>query len=1117
MKNTQKEKMVNSSYDLLVQKLDQFIRKYYLNKVLRGALLWVALILLVFVIFSFFEYQFYFSKGVRKGLFGAFLLTFTAGLGFWVLKPLLKYFNLGSLITHEQAAKILGDHFPDVNDRLLNILQLKSQSASTEELSLIEASINQKSEGIRLVPFRKAIDLKENRKYFKYALPPFLLLVGFLFIDATIITDSTYRIINNSQEFEREAPFRYNVLNENLTAVEYDDFTLRVTTDGEIVPDEIFLDYSGYQYRLQKVGGNEFIHTFNNLQEDTKFNLFSGDVISTELTIDVLEKPSLLDYMLGLTYPKYTEKQKETIANIGDVIIPEGTQIDWTFNAKNTDQISLKFNDGTKIDAKRNSQSEFSHRAKFRNNTPYLLSFNSKIVPNGDSLSFYINVIKDKHPSISVERFQDSIENNIFFFAGNVSDDYGLKNLNFNYEILTKYGSIRSSQEKSVKSDLSNNDRFDYIFDINEIALEPGEEVRYFFEVFDNDQVNGSKSSKSSIMKHRKATIEEFKEEEQANEEKINKDLDESIQDIEEMQRKLQKLREDLLQKKEMDWQDKKKMEELLEQQQELQKKLEDAKQKNEENLKNQEEYLKLPEEVREKQERLQELFEEMTSDKSKELMEKIQELMEEMNKEQSLQLLDEMQLEQENMEKHAERLKELYKQLEVEKEMNESIEELNKIAEELEELSEETKEESANKEELDEKHEEINKDFEELKEKMEELKEKNDDLEYPKPMEDDAPEQMEEINDELKESQEQLQKDQKKPSSQKQKSAAGKMKKMAEAMQGDMEGGEMEQMQEDLETLRQLLENIITLSFDQENIVNDLNRSRVNTPKYTSLTQEQLKIKDDFQIVEDSLQELSKRQEKIESFITEKVNEVNSNLDKSMVKLEAREKAEAHQHQRFSMKNLNDLALMLSESMEHMQQQMSGMMPGSQMCKKPGQGQGKSGRKPSDKISQGQKGLSKNLKELQEKMKNGQNGSAKEFAEAAAQQAALRKALQEMMKQRQEEGKGASGELQDIINNMDKQEVDLVNKRLDNEMMKRQQDILSRLLDAENAERQREFENKRKSNDGADKKRKLPPSLEEYLKKRNAETDFFKNTSPELNSYYQHLVDEYFRALKAS
>ncbi len=1110
--------MVNSGYNLLIQKLDQFIRKYYLNKILKGGLLWIGLILLVFLVFNFFEHQFYFSKGIRKTLFGSFLLVFATGLGYWVILPIMKYFRLGGLISHSQAAKILGHHFPDVNDRLVNILQLKGQLESKEDVSLIEASINKKSEAIRLVPFKKAINLGENKKYLKYALPPFLLLIGFLFIDATIITDSTYRIINNGQEFEKAAPFRYQVLNEEMSAVEYDDFTLRVSTEGEIIPEEIFLDYSGYQYRLQKTSNNEFTHTFNNLQEDIGFNLFSGDVVSTEITIDVLEKPRLLDYKLDLIYPAYTGKSKEKVSNIGDVIIPEGTQITWTINAKNTDYVSLRFNKSEPVAATRNSKSKFSHKAKFKNNTPYLVAFNSTLVPKGDSLAFFINVIKDKYPSISVERFQDSLENNIFYFAGNVADDYGLEKLNFKYDVFSKYGSIKSSQEKIIKSALRSSENFDYILDLTKISLEPGEEVRYYFEVFDNDKVNGSKSSKSSIMKYCKATHDEFKEEEQANEEQINKDLDESLKDIQEMQQKLKKLREDLLQKKEMDWKDKKKMEELIEQQKDLQKKLERAKEKHEKNIKNQEDYLKLPEEVREKQERLQELFEEMVSDESKDLMEKIQDLMEEMNKEQSLQMLSEMQLEQENMEKHAERLKELYKQLEVEKEMNESIEELNKIAEELDKLSEETKKEDSNSKELEEKHEKINNDFEELKEKMDELKEKNDELEYPKPMEDDTPEQMEEINDELNESQEDLQEKQKQLSSQKQKSASEKMKKMAAAMQGDMEGAEMDQMQEDLETLRQLLENIITLSFNQENIVNDLNRSRINTPKYTALTQNQLKIKDDFKIVEDSLQELSKRQEKIESFITEKVNEINSNLDHSMVRLEAREKAEAHQHQRFSMKNLNDLALMLSESMEQMQQQMSGMMSGSQMCNKPGKGKGgKPGAMPSDKITEGQEGLSKKLKEIQDKMKKGGKGSSKEFAEAAAQQAALRKALQELMQQRQEEGKGASGELQDIINNMDKQEVDLVNKRLDNELMKRQQDIISRLLDAEKAEREREFENKRKSQIGDDKKRKLPPSLEEYLKKRNAETDFFKNSSPELNSYYQFLVEEYYRALKAS
>ena len=1108
--------MIKSSYTLLVEKLDQFIRKYYLNKVVRGTLLWTSLILLVFLIFNLFEHQFYFSRSIRKGLLVSFILVFASGLWYLVLSPLVKYFRLGNLISYEQAAKILGDHFTDVNDRLLNILQLKSQQSSEKDNSLIEASINKKSTAISLVPFKSAIDLKENRRYLKYAVPPVLVLLFFLFAAPSIITDSTYRIINNGQEFEKEAPFNFNVLNSSLEAIEYEDFTLQVSTEGDVSPDEIFLDYSGYQYRLQRVENNVFSYTFNNLQKDVSFTLFSGDVSSSQLTINVLAKPRVISYSLDLTYPSYTQRPTESVSNIGDVIILEGSQISWKINAENTDNVSFSFNKKDKVPARRDSKTQFSHKASFRNSTSYQLGFNSEIVPIGDSLSFYINVLKDKHPSISVERFQDSIEQSTYFFAGNVSDDYGLEKLIFKYEVLSKFGSIRNSKEVPILNTLSSSEQFDYVFDISEIDIVPGEELRYFFEVFDNDKVNGSKSSRTAIMNFKKATEEEFKEEEQANEEKINKDLDESLKDVLEIQKKLQKLREELLQKDEMDWQDKKKLEEILEQQKELQNKLENAKKNNEKNLKNQEEYLNLPPEVKEKQVRLQELFEEMTSDETKELMEKIQELMNELNKEQSLQLLDEMQLEQENMEKQVERLKELYKQLEVEKELHESIEELNKLAEELEKLSEETLEEGANKEELEKEHEEINEEFEDLKEKMDELKKKNDELEYPKPMEDDMPEQMEEISDELDESQEDLQQNQKQSSSQKQKSAAGKMKKMARSMQGDMDAGNMEQMQEDLETLRQLLENIITLSFDQEDIVHDLNRSRINTPKYTSLTQNQLKIKDDFKVVEDTLHALSKRQEKLETFITEKVVEINSNLDESMVKLEAREKAEAHQHQRFSMKNLNDLALMLSETMEQMQQQMSGMMSGTQMCNKPGSS-GKNGAKPMDKITTGQKGLAEKLKELGEKMKNGKGGSSKEFAEAAAEQAALRKALQEIMKQNQEEGKGASGELQDIIDNMDKQEVDLVNKRLDNELLKRQQNIVSRLLEAEKAEREREYDNKRKSNEGLGKKRKFPPSLEEYLKKRNAEADFYKNISPELNSYYRFLVDEYYRALKAS
>ena len=57
-----------SSYDMLLKKLDSFIRKYYTNKILRGALITVGLCVALFLIYAFLEDQFYMSRGGRKVL-----------------------------------------------------------------------------------------------------------------------------------------------------------------------------------------------------------------------------------------------------------------------------------------------------------------------------------------------------------------------------------------------------------------------------------------------------------------------------------------------------------------------------------------------------------------------------------------------------------------------------------------------------------------------------------------------------------------------------------------------------------------------------------------------------------------------------------------------------------------------------------------------------------------------------------------------------------------------------------------------------------------------------------------------------------------------------------------
>lgn len=151
------------NYRLLVEKLDQFIRKYYINQLIRGSLYSIGLILVLSWLWPCWSYNFYFSTGVRKGLFYSFVGISVVALAGWVLLPLLRYFRLGSIISHERAAQIIGSHFGNVKDKLLNVLQLRRQADTVDNKELILASINQKSEEIKLVPFKSAINSSRTR------------------------------------------------------------------------------------------------------------------------------------------------------------------------------------------------------------------------------------------------------------------------------------------------------------------------------------------------------------------------------------------------------------------------------------------------------------------------------------------------------------------------------------------------------------------------------------------------------------------------------------------------------------------------------------------------------------------------------------------------------------------------------------------------------------------------------------------------------------------------------------------------------------------------------------------------------------------------------------------
>ena len=84
---------------------------------------------------------------------------------------------------------------------------------------------------------------------------------------------------------------------------------------------------------------------------------------SDEFTLSVLKKPNILGFELKLDYPSYTDRKDESLNSIGDVTIPVGTNIDWIFNAENTDDIQLRFSgDQNLVPANRFSDDLFSYK-----------------------------------------------------------------------------------------------------------------------------------------------------------------------------------------------------------------------------------------------------------------------------------------------------------------------------------------------------------------------------------------------------------------------------------------------------------------------------------------------------------------------------------------------------------------------------------------------------------------------------------------------------------------------------------------------------------------------------------------------------------------------------------
>jgi len=1101
--------------EIVKNKLKGFIRKYYKNQIIRGLLISATILLIELLTVNLIEYYFWSDIITRTIIFYSFLSISGFVLINYIVVPVIKLFKIGTTLNNNEAAKIIGVHFPEISDKLLNTLQLEEhlrRNNNNTEVDLLLASVNQKAAKLSPIPFKRAIDFKKNLVYLKYLIPPVLIISIVLIIAPSFITEPSKRLINHSIEFEKPLPYKVILLNESLTALQHEDYTLKVKIEGEVIPVHLSFVDGKFTYRIPEIEPGYYEYTFRDLEGDVYFKLQTDEYESIGYHLIVNPKPVIYNFTVSMDFPKYLDKSNELIENAGDLVVPEGTKLSWNIYTKDTREIVFKVGNETNLLSEADGN-VFKHSIKAITEFDYTIYGKNEFVNYSDSMQFYVELIRDEYPSISLEEYSDDNILAYTHFDGVINDDHGFHSLSVWYKNDKKINDSWDKKNINIDKEL-NRQFFQYTIQAHDFDMAPGENISYYFEIRDNDVINGYKSTKTKIYSLHFPSKEELTESVKSYSDELKKELEETKKELEDISKQMEDYQNSLYEKKDLNWMDKQKIEQLINKEEDIFEKFENLIQLNEQR-KELEEMMEneADPELSKKLEELEKLFDELMDEDMKKELEEMRKELEELNKDKLSEMLEEMKMNNEDLKNSLDQNLELYKQLQFEKKVEEAIKKLDKLADEQKEIAEKTNKKELSKEDSKNEQKKIDEAFSEIEDELKNAEKLNNELEEPLKFEMDTA-QVNEINNELNEAESSLEKGKQKKASESQNNAGDKMKEMANSLSLMMESAMMEQLGEDVEQVKKMLDNLLDLSFEQEHLIRGYEKVSLNDPQYMDKADKQKLLQDDYLVVHDSLIALSKRQVFIQPFILKESGKITNYMDKSLISMQERRKGIALGEQQYVMTSMNNLALMLEESLNQMNQSLSMMSgkPGKGKCNNPGQG---NSPKMGD-LLQMQQGLNEGMgKKGSKQGEEGKNGlNSEQLARMAAMQAEIRRMLQDYINELEAQG-GNGSALNKLTEEMEKSEDDIINNRLNIEALKRQKDIEVRLLKAKNAELKREKENKRESNEGKSRKRSNQIEQIEYKENVITQEEILKSIPIEMSPYYKELFKKYLYKLE--
>jgi methionine synthase I (cobalamin-dependent) len=228
---------------------------------------------------------------------------------------------------------------------------------------------------------------------------------------------------------------------------------------------------------------------------------------------------------------------------------------------------------------------------------------------------------------------------------------------------------------------------FDYYFDKSSIPLVIGDRLQYYFEVWDNDAIHGSKCTKSDVMQFAQLTTEGLDAAINQSNDQMQKTAQGAAQQSKQMQQEFKSLSNSLAQQGDTkSWEQQKSLQELSTKQEQLKVKVDQMKQAMDEQL----EQLKqnnYNEALQEKQSDLQKQLKDALQKELEKQMQKMQELIQQKNTPLSQEALKDLEQENKLFAMDLLRLQALMKQLEHQIGLEQMAKKIDALAKEQEAL----------------------------------------------------------------------------------------------------------------------------------------------------------------------------------------------------------------------------------------------------------------------------------------------------------------------------------------------------------------------------------------------------------------------------------------------